>query len=229
MSEVDFSVNAVSRKETGKADVRRLRRAGGVPGVIYGGKGEPVSITMRQNEMIRHLEDEAFYSHILNMEVDGEGERVILKDVQRHPYRQDILHMDFLRVVKGQKLTVTVPLHFINEDKAPVIVDEGGVIQHVITEVEIEVLPRNLPEYIEVDMGGLSLGDSVHLTDLIMPEGSELMALAHGGDDQTVANAMMPKKEAEPEEETDAPEADEVPAANQKDDEGADDESENKD
>ncbi len=217
MSEVDFNVNAVSREETGKADVRRLRRTGGVPGVIYGGKGKPVSITMQQNEMIRHLQDDAFYSHILNIEVDGKAERVILKDLQRHPFRLDILHMDFLRVVKGQKLTVTVPLHFVNEDKAPGL-DEGGIAQHVIQEVEISVLPKNLPEFIEVDMTGLNIGDSVHLSDLVMPEGAELLVLAHGGEDQTVANIMVPRKEVEPEEETEAPEASEVPAANQKDD-----------
>jgi len=217
MSEVSFDVSAESREQLGKADVRRLRRQGGVPGIIYGGKSAPKNITMRQNEMIRHLQDESFYSHILSMVVDGTSEQVILKDVQRHPFKQDIMHMDFMRIVAGQKITVTVPLHFVNEDKAPGL-DEGGIAQHVIQEVEIEVLPRNLPESIDVDMTGLDIGDSVHLSDLVMPEGVALVALAHGGSDQTVANIMVPRKEVEPEEETDAPEAADVPAANQKDD-----------
>lgn len=219
MSEVDFNVNAVARDVTGKADIRRLRRTGGVPGVIYGGNSEPVSITLRQNEMVRHLQDDAFYSHILNIEVDGKGERVILKDLQRHPFRLDILHVDFMRVVKGQKLTVTVPLHFINEEKS-VGLQEGGVAQHVIQEIEIAVLPKNLPEFIEVDMAAIAIGGSVHLSDLVMPEGAELLSLAHGGDDLTVANIAQPRQEVAEDEDTAAPEASEVPAANQKDPEG---------
>ena len=215
MSNVSFAVSAVARKDLGKADVRRLRRTGGVPGVIYGGKGEPVSITMKQNEISRHLQDEAFYSHILDLSVDGTEEQVILKDVQRHPFRQEIMHIDFLRIVKGQKLTVTVPLHFTNEDAAPGV-KEGGVVQHVINEVEIEVLPRNLPEYLEVDMSAVEMNGHVSLSGINTGDDISIVSMMHGGEDLTVATVAMPRVAVEVEDDA-APEAADVPAANQKD------------
>ena len=192
MSE-SFEVNAVSRSDQGKGASRRLRREGKIPGVMYGAGKDPVAITLDHNEMIRHLESEAFYSHILDVKLDGKSEQAILKDMQRHPAQPVIMHVDFLRVDANQKLRVHVPIHFINEDQAPGV-KEGGLVTHSLTEVDIICLPKDLPEYIEADLGELDMDGIFHLSDIKMPEGVELVELTHGeGHDQSVAAIHMPR------------------------------------
>ena len=199
----DYSLTAKARDDLGKGASRRLRRLDEVPAVVYGGKDPAQSITLEGREIKHALENEAFYSHIISLKVDGKAEDVILKDVQRHPYKPFIMHVDFLRVRADQKLTTRVPLHFINEDKCPGVKLDGGGISHNITELEIQCLPKDLPEYIEVDMGEMTLEDTVHLSDLKLPEGVESVELMHGEEhDQPVASIHIPRAivEEEPEE-----------------------------
>ena len=151
---------------------------------------------------MHHLEDEAFYSHILTLQVGKAKEKVVLKDLQRHPYRPVVLHLDLLRVDENETLTMRVPLHFLNEDICIGVKEGGGVVSHVMTDLEIICLPKDLPEYIEVDMAEINLGEGIHLTDLKLPEGSEIAALLHGGDAaQIVATVHIPKVVIEVEDE----------------------------
>ena len=177
-------LNAVARKDVGKGASRRLRHADLVPAIIYGGDAEPVQVTLEGKAVRKALEAESFYSQIVTLEVDGAEQQVILKDLQRHPAKEFAMHMDFLRVDATQVITTHVPLHFINEE-ASAGVKAGGVVSHVRVEVEIKCLPANLPEFIEVDMAEVELGGHVHLSDLVMPEGVELVV---HGQDQDVAS-----------------------------------------
>jgi large subunit ribosomal protein L25 len=177
----NFEIEAVSRDVQGKGASRRLRREGMVPGIIYGAGKDPVQVATRHNKLVQHLENEAFYSHVLTAKVDGKSERVVLKDLQRHPSKPFILHFDLLRVAEGESLKMHVPLHFINEETAPGI-KAGGKASHTLTDVEVICEPQNLPEFIEVDMGAMDVGDTIHLTELKLPEGVELVALTHGDD-----------------------------------------------
>ena len=217
MSE-SFEVNAESRSDQGKGASRRLRREGKIPGVIYGAGKDPLAISLDHNEMVHHLENEAFYSHILDVNLDGKPEQAILKDMQRHPAKPIIMHVDFLRVDAKQKLRVNVPIHFINEDKAPGV-QEGGLVTHSMTEVAVLCLPKDLPEYIEADLSALEMDATFHMSDMKVPEGVELVELAHGeGHDQTVAAIHMPRAAKEEEVvaeagEEAAGEAGEAPAA----------------
>ena len=191
-----FEVEATIRQEIGKGASRRLRHEKKVPGVIYGGGKEPVSLTLEHNKLSKSLENEAFYSHILTLKTGAESERVILKDVQRHPYKALIIHVDFQRVRADEKLYMHVPLHFIGGDKAPGV-KEGGIISHVENDVEISCLPDNLPEYIEVDISELALNQNLHLSDLKLGKGVEIVALAQG-DDKTIVSLHIPRIEEEP-------------------------------
>ncbi|MGH1485335.1 MAG: 50S ribosomal protein L25/general stress protein Ctc [Cellvibrionaceae bacterium] len=194
MSNEDFVLDAQPRKDEGKGASRRLRRTGMVPAIIYGGKKAPQNISIEFKELVKHLEHEAFYSHIISLNVDGKSEDAILKDLQRHPSKPEIFHADFLRVSKNQKFTTNVPLHFINEDIATGVKMQGGVISHSMTQLEISCLPADLPEYIEVDLAQVELGQIVHISDLTLPKGVESIALAHGEDhDLPVAAINKPK------------------------------------
>jgi large subunit ribosomal protein L25 len=166
----------------GKGASRRLRNAGKIPAILYGGHKDPVSLQLNANEMAKHLEQEAFYSHILTLSCEGQTEKVVLKDMQRHPYKVQVLHVDLLRVDEHEKLSMRVPLHFVNEDKCIGVKQEGGAISHLLTEVDIECLPKDLPEFIEVDVSEVHVGQTLHLGDLTLPSGVELAAAAHGGD-----------------------------------------------
>lgn len=189
-----FELVAESRTDTGKGASRRLRREGKIPGIVYGAKQDPQMITLDHDHVLHHLEEEAFYSHILDLSIDGKAEKVVLKDLQRHNYKPLLTHIDLLRVSADEKLTMHVPLHFVNEDKCVGVKMGGGVISHVITELDIVCLPKDLPEYIEVDLENLNVGESIHLGDLKLPEGVESYALAHGGDaSQSVASVHAPK------------------------------------
>lgn len=216
MSE-DFIVHAETRSVQGTGASRRLRRTGKVPAILYGGDAEPVQLSVDHNEMLRHLEHEAFYSHILSIEVDGKTENAVLKDLQRHPSKAQILHADFMRVVAGQSMRMTVPLHFVGEDKSPGIKNNGGVLDRLRNELEIECLPRNLPEYIEVDVSGLDVNESIHLEELTLPEGVTSVAQAHG-ENWTVVAVHVPRAAVETDE--DAGDADDAADGDAADGEG---------
>ena len=187
MSNVDFTVTAEVRSDMGKGASRRLRHVGKVPAVVYGAGKDPISITLDLDPLMHSLENEAFYSSVLTIDVAGKKEKAVLKDLQRHPAKQLILHADFLRINENEKLKMNVPLHFINEEDAPGV-KIGGVLTHNITEVEIQCLPKDLPEYLEVDMAGVEIEQIVHLSDIKLPEGVEIVELLHGeGHDQGVA------------------------------------------
>ena len=174
-----FELEAESRSDKGKGASRRLRREGMVPAVIYGGSEEPQSIKLVHSEILKRLEHEAFYSHILTVNVGGKPSKTILRDMQRHPAKPVIMHMDFMRVDENKPIRVHVPLHFIGADVAPGA-KAGGLVSHDLVEVALEVLPKHLPEYIEVDISAMDIGDSLHLSDLKLPETGSLVELARG-------------------------------------------------
>ncbi len=179
----DFVIEAFPRDDQGRGASRRLRREERkIPAIIYGGNKEATAISIWHNELKKALENEAFFSHVLTVELDGKKESVILKDLQRHPYKPILTHADFLRVDKDHEIHVNVPLHFINEETAPAIKLHGGVANHQINEVEVICLPQNLPEFIEVDMAAVEMDQVVHLSDLKLPEGVRVAALLQGED-----------------------------------------------
>ncbi|HHH45327.1 MAG TPA: 50S ribosomal protein L25/general stress protein Ctc [Gammaproteobacteria bacterium] len=174
-----FELDAESRSDKGKGASRRLRREGMVPAVIYGGSEEPQSIKLVHSEILKRLDHEAFYSHILTVNVDGKPSKTVLRDMQRHPAKPVIMHMDFMRIDESKPIRVNVPLHFVGGDVAPGV-KAGGLISHDLTEVALEVLPNHLPEYIEVDISAMEVGDILHLTDLKLPESGNLVELGRG-------------------------------------------------
>ncbi|MGJ8668339.1 MAG: 50S ribosomal protein L25/general stress protein Ctc [Oceanococcus sp.] len=203
----DFIVNAEPRTAQGKGASRRLRREGKVPAILYGGKGEPANLQIDGYELFHHLENEAFFSHILVVKTPAGEERAVLKDVQRHPAKPTVLHVDFLRVVAGQAIKMNVPLHFTNEGSSPAT-KAGGVIEHLATEVEILVLPKDLPEFIEVDLGALELDVTVHLSEIKLPKGVKLAVFEQGGDDSGIAVAHKARAVVEDEDEADSADGD---------------------
>lgn len=204
-------IQAVGRKDEGKGASRRLRRSGFIPAVVYGGQSAPKSIQLEHEKIWIASQNEWFYSSILTLEVDGQRESVLLRDMQRHPYKQLIMHLDFQRVDANQALRVKVPLHFLNQEKSPAGKTAGVVILHELNEIEISCLPKDLPEFIEVDLAGLKVGDIVHLSDLTLPAGVEIPELKLGKEhDVAVVIAKHAREEAE---EAPAEAPAEVPAA----------------
>ena len=196
----EFALNAEVRSDLGKGASRRLRRnVSMVPAVIYGGEKAPASISLLAKDLAKLLENEAAFSHVLTLDVAGTKESVLIKALQRHPAKGFVLHADFVRVVAGQKLSAHVPLHFINEATAVGVKQQGGEISHTISEVEVSCLPKDLPEFIEVDMAAVEVGQTVHMSDLKLPKGVELVALAHGND-LAVSNIHASRVKAEDEE-----------------------------
>ena len=195
-------LNAEVRTDKGKGASRRLRRADKVPAIVYGAGKDPENLTLEQKDVQYQLQNEAFYTQVLELDVNGAKQDVLLRDLQHHPYRQDIMHMDFQRVEATKEVHVNVPLHFINEEVSVGVKQEGGAISHVITEVEVVCFPKDIPEYIEVDLSDVHMGDIVHLSDLRMPAGVEVFALKQGEEhDTAVATIHARKGGAEPEEE----------------------------
>jgi len=172
MSET-FEVVARSRTDTGRSASRRLRKIGQVPGIVYGGLGEPIMISVNHNELLKHLEHESFYSHILNLNLEGNTEKVVLKALHRHPARPFVLHLDFQRIRAEMQIRMHVPVHFINENLCPGV-KKGGTVTRNITELEVVCLPQDLPEFIAVDMTALEMGHTVHVSDLQLPANLEL-------------------------------------------------------
>ena len=191
----NFTINAKSREDTGKGASRRLRRlTGEVPAIIYGGKKDAEKISILHKDITKALENDAVYSSIISLSIDGKAEDTIIKDIQRHPAKQIILHMDFLRVSKTTKLQTRVPLNFINEDICVGVKLGGGLIAHTMTDIEVSCLPKDLPEAIDVDMTEVDVGQIVHLSDLTLPDGVESVSLSQGADyDLTVATVNKQK------------------------------------
>ena len=191
----NFTINAKSREDTGKGASRRLRRlTGEVPAIIYGGKKDAEKISILHKDITKALENDAVYSSIISLSIDGKAEDTIIKDIQRHPAKQIILHMDFLRVSKTTKLQTRVPLNFINEDTCVGVKLGGGLIAHTMTDIEVSCLPKDLPESIDVDMAEVDVGEIVHLSDLTLPDGVESVSLSQGADyDLTVATVNKQK------------------------------------
>ena len=197
----EFEVVAQPRDALGTSASRRLRRTGRVPGVLYGGGKDPAHISVEENRIKKQLENEAFASRVLTVKIEDEESQAVLKSMQREPSTGRVIHMDFQRISAGSEIHMHVPLHFVNEDvcagrKA------GGLVTHLLVEVEVGCLPKHLPEYIEVDMAALDIGQSVHLSELVLPEGVRLMVLAHNPEnDQPVVNVQHPQKHETEEEE----------------------------
>jgi len=209
----EHTIKATARKVEGKGASRRLRHASSIPAIVYGGKGEPMPIQLDQEKIWVASQNEWFYSSILSLEVDGKAEAVLLRDMQRHPFKQIIMHLDFQRVSANQPIKVAVPLHFINQDTSPAGKASDVVVTHELNEVQIVCLPKDLPEFIEVDLATLSLGDMVHLSEIKLPKGVEIPELSLGKEHDVAVVIARPGR-VEIEEEVEAGEvAEEVPAA----------------
>ena len=187
-----IEINAVLRDAKGTGASRRLRHEGKVPGVLYGGKGDAKSIELNAKDLYMQFKHEAFHASILTLNLDGKKESVLLRDYQMHPVRNNIQHIDLQRIDENKKLSVKIPFHFLNEDVAPGVKLEGGVVSHIMVDVDISCLPKDLPTYIEVDLVNLSIGDSIHLSEIKAPEGVELTALSEEND-PIITSVSKPK------------------------------------
>ena len=190
---ISFNIEAELRTDLGKGASRRLRHEEKFPAVVYGAGKDPVSLTLDHKKFLHSLENEAFYSHILTLNIGGKDEQVVLKDLQRHPAKIAVMHADFLRVSANEKLHMNVPLHFINAEECPGA-KEGGLITHNMSEVEVACLPKDLPEFMEVDLSKLELDHSLHMSDITVPAGVEVVELSHGeAHDQPIAACHVPR------------------------------------
>lgn len=211
-----FVVEAEVRTAQGKGASRRLRHQDKVPAILYGGKGAPQAIAVSHNELMKQLKVEAFYSHILTVKIGGNTEQAVLKDLHRHPVRDEIMHMDLQRVLADQLLRMHVPLHFKGAEVAPGVKTGGGIIEHHLIQVEVECLPKDLPEYIEVDLSQLNVNESVHLSQLKVAENVALVELKHGNDASVAAVHLPRAAVAEEEAPAEAAPSPDVPASAQK-------------
>ena len=216
-----FELNAEVRNDLGKGASRRLRRSADlVPAIIYGGDKNPVPLTLVRKDLEKALDNEAFYSHVLKLKVGSGTEKAILKDLQRHPAKNNVMHADFLRVDDNVAIKVNVPIHFINEENCVGVKMQGGLVQHQATDIEVQCLPADIPEYIEVDMIELETGQIVHLSDVTLPAGVTSVALALGeSHDLAIASVLAPKggddvDDASPAEDAEGAEGDAEDAGN---------------
>ncbi|MGQ4880393.1 50S ribosomal protein L25/general stress protein Ctc [Billgrantia sp. LNSP4103-1] len=198
----DFTLNASVRNDLGKGASRRLRRANlEVPAIVYGGDKAPQPIALDKAPFYKAIEDETFFSSVLNLVIDGKSEQVVVRDLQRHPYKPLITHADFLRVDATHEITINVPLHVVGEEKSKGIKDQGGELHVLSTEVQISCLPKDLPDFLEVDISDVEMGTTLHLSDLKLPAGVTLVELTHGADhDNAVLSITKPKGRSEAEE-----------------------------
>ena len=188
---MQIEFKATKRDAQGTGASRRLRRAGQIPGIIYGGAGEAQPVSMDHNELFHLLRKEAFHASVLSIEVDGAKQNAVLRDVQWHPFKQQVLHLDFQRIAAGEKMHLKVPLHFVGADVAPAVKLGGCMISHTINELDVQCLPKDLPEFIEVDLSTMEAGQSVHISQIKLPAGVELVQ--HGEGDPVVATALVVK------------------------------------
>ena len=217
MSNVLYTVKGIARTDDqqGKGASRRLRKQNLVPAIIYGGNEEPTAIAIKNNELWKLLENEAFFSNILTIQLEGEDHLAVIKDLQRHPSKGFPMHADFQRIVKGQKIHMNVPVHFAGREEAPGT-KNGGILSTLVTDLEIVCLPSALPEYLEVDVSGLEIGDSLHLTDIPLPEGVILFELDMDEPvDRTIVNMQAPTIEEVDEDTEEEVDAADVPATEQ--------------
>lgn len=194
---MQIEFKATKRDAQGTGASRRLRRAGQIPGIIYGGAGEAQPVSMDHNELFHLLRKEAFHASVLSIDVEGAKQNAVLRDVQWHPFKQQVLHLDFQRIAAGEKMHLKVPLHFVGADAAPAVKLGGCMISHTINELDVQCLPKDLPEFIEVDLLTMEAGQSVHVSQIKLPAGVELVQ--HGEGDPVVATALLVKGAAEAE------------------------------
>ena len=200
-----IEITATSRKAQGTGASRRLRKTGRVPGIVYG-EGEPALIDIDHNNLFHSLRKESFHASVLTLDLDGKKQQVLLRDFHMHPFRQQVQHIDFQRVDKNKKIHMKVPLHFLNAENCPGVKESGGIVSHVMNDVNIACLPTDLPEFIEVDLSSLSLSHSIHVSDLKLPKGVEVAGHGHVGD-AVVATVQIPRGAVEAEAEAAAAEA----------------------
>ena len=201
MSE-DFDLIAEIREDQGKGASRRLRREGKVPAIIYGAGRPPRQLAFDHNRVIQQLENESFYSSILSIKVGEKSQAAIVKDIQRHPAKQQVMHMDFQRIVADEKIKMNVPIHYINAEVAPGVKIGGGSVSQLVNDVEVSCLPKDLPEYFEVDIAELDLNQMLHLSDIKLPDGVEIPELAQGPEhDHAIVSIQVIKAAPEPSEE----------------------------
>ncbi|MEO8847917.1 MAG: 50S ribosomal protein L25/general stress protein Ctc [Casimicrobiaceae bacterium] len=197
MAKTKLEFTAFPREGEGRGASRRLRHEGKTPGIVYGGSADPAPIELDHNALIHALKNEAFHSSILTMQLGSGSQRVLLRDVQMHPYRPQVLHIDFQRIDENKKIHMKVPLHFVNAEVSPAVKLGGAIISHVLNELDIACLPKNLPEFIQVDLSTIEIGHSVKVSDLKLDDG--VVAVTHGKD-PVIATAVVPKIVAEAEE-----------------------------
>jgi large subunit ribosomal protein L25 len=187
---IEISANA--RDQQGTSASRRLRHTGRIPGIVYGGGKDAASVDLDHKQIYFLLKNEAFHASILSLDIGGKKEQVLLRDYQMHSVKQQVLHIDFQRVSQTEKIHMKVPLHFVNAEVSPGVKLSHGIASHIQTEAEVSCLPKNLPEFIEVDLGSLQAGHSVHLSEIALPKGVEFVDLIHG-DDRAVATIVVPR------------------------------------
>jgi len=186
-----IEITARKREAQGTGASRRLRRMGKVPGILYGGDQQPVNIELEHKDLLHKLHTEAFHASILSLKLDdGAPEQVLLRNFNMHPFKPQVQHVDFQRVSKDKKIRMKVPLHFVNAEKSPGVKEQGGVASHVMNELDITCFPGDLPEFIEVDLGNLSVGNSINIRDLVLPKGVE--AVLHKTENPVVATVILP-------------------------------------
>ena len=208
-----IEINARKREAQGTGASRRLRRSGNVPGIVYGGSGEAVTIELNHKELYQHLTNERFHASILSLKLDGAAEDVLLRAFNMHPYKGHVQHIDFQRVSKDKKIHMKVPLHFVNAEVSPGVKERGGIPNHVMNDLDVTCLPDDLPVFIEVDMGSLTIGHSVHVNELKLPKGVE--AVLHKGENPVVATIIQPVLITEEETTADVVSAVDVPTTEQ--------------
>jgi large subunit ribosomal protein L25 len=208
-----IEINARKREAQGTGASRRLRRSGNVPGIVYGGSREAVTIELDHKELYQHLTNERFHASILVLKLDGTAEDVLLRAFNMHPYKGHVQHIDFQRVSKDKKIHMKVPLHFVNAEVSPGVKEQGGIPNHVLNELDVTCLPDDLPVFIEVDMGQLTIGHSVHVRELKLPKGVE--AVLHKGENPVVATIIQPVLITEEETTAEVVSAADVPATEQ--------------
>ena len=218
MATIEFT--AFARADEGRGACRRMRRAGKAPGIVYGGAAAPQPIELDHNALFHALRNEAFHSSILTMKLDGSATKVLLRDVQMHPFKNEILHVDFQRIDESRRIHMKVPLHFVHGETSPAVKQSGAIVSHVMNEIDVTCLPKDLPEFVEVDMSEMHINDMKRLSDLPLPAGVQFVALAHGRDEPVVSIHHPRAEEAETPAATEAaaaaPAAGAAPAADAK-------------
>ncbi|HQT81009.1 MAG: 50S ribosomal protein L25/general stress protein Ctc [Ferrovum sp. 37-45-19] len=216
-----MEIKVTQRSVQGTGASRRLRRQGRVPGIVYGGGAEALAIELDHNEIFHKLRQESFHSSILTMKMDNKTEQALLRNVQMHPFKPIVLHVDFQRVSANEKIHMKVPFHFVNGDTSPAVKLSGAIISHIFNEVEVLCFPQNLPEFIEVDLKDLTVGHSLHLADVKTPDGIEFVAVVKG-ENPAVVSAILPRAAKAEDDNAPVVSAADVPAANQKAPAGSD-------